>query len=109
MNIAINILIWAIGWFIMYGVMFLLHDNYEKWDNPQRLSAAAWSCFSWGGIVVIIILLAIALVCVGTAWLLKKIVSPPLEKYEMLVNKLKEWVINLFTKPKRLKNKELQR
>lgn len=99
MNIAINILIWAIGWFVMYGLIFLLYrDEIEEWHTSSRLSAVFWACFSWLGVALIIVFVLICLACMGGSWLAKKIVSPPLEKYEDLVEKLEAKVLKFFEK-----------
>lgn len=98
METALWILLWAIGYPIMYGLIFLLFRDETEWDNSARWQAAFWSIFSWLGIVITIFLVILCLVFAGGQWLANKTVTPIFEKYETWVEKAEEWLMKLFKK-----------
>lgn len=98
METVLWILLWGVGWFVMYGLIYLLFRDEMEWNNNKRSQAAFWSLFSWLGIVVVIFLAVVVGASCGGSWLAKKIVTPPLEKYENLVEKLEAKMLKLFEK-----------
>ena len=80
------LLIWAIGWVIVYSVEIIMSEDYPHcWNDSNRYLAMSVACFSWFVIALFVIMAFTALICIGIGFVLKHTVSPVFDKFEKFI------------------------